>query len=171
MRSLKSHTVPPDKTSTRLLSYLDPRLLLFVLYLIIHKLVPQRHKYLVPIFTLLVSTISVAIAERVYDCSTQSTAVATYSLDEVGECPAFEKTYKNKTHIRAQILQRSGQQMLEGFQCQLVIRREACYCSTLGNRKLSFPNKLYKKSTLSKHFYKFIFYLRFFNSRPSPPSE
>ena len=77
-------------------------------------------------------------SERVYDCSTQTTAVATYSLDEVGECPPFEKTYKNKTHVRAQILQRSGNQMLEGFQCQLVIRREACYCSPLGNRKSSF---------------------------------
>ena len=74
-------------------------------------------------------------SETVYDCSSKSTAVATYSLDEVGECPDFEHTYKNKTLIRAQILQRSGSQELEGYQCQLVYRREACYCGMLSGRK------------------------------------
>ena len=76
-----------------------------------------------------------AKSESVYDCSSKSTAVATYSLDEVGACPDFEHTYKNKTLIRAQILQRSGTQELEGFQCQLVYRREACYCGILDGRK------------------------------------
>ena len=102
---------------------------------------PPLHRNLGALVTFLLTfcTITKSVtSERVYDCSTQTTAVATYSLDEVGECPLFEKTYKNKTLIRAQILQRSGSQLLEGFQCQLVIRREACYCSPLGNRKLFF---------------------------------
>ena len=93
------------------------------------------HKYFVTVALILLMYLSAIAAERVYDCSTQTTAVATYSLDEVGACPPFERTYKNKTLIRAQILQRSGSQVLEGFICQLVIRREACYCSKLGNRK------------------------------------
>ena len=103
-----------------------------------------RNRNLATWVTLLFTFCSVTTpvtSERVYDCSTQTTAVATYSLDEVGECPLFEKTYKNKTLIRAQILQRSGSQLLEGFQCQLVIRREACYCSPLGNRKLFFQQR------------------------------
>ena len=106
--------------------------------LVFHLVFPKRCRHFLYFLVLMVPLCSYVKSERVYDCSTQTTAVATYSLDEVGECPPFEKTYKNKTHVRAQILQRSGNQMLEGFQCQLVIRREACYCSPLGNRKSSF---------------------------------
>ena len=109
-----------------------------LVFSVVHLLFPKRCRHFLYFLVLTVSLCSHVKSERVYDCSTQTTAVATYSLDEVGECPPFEKTYKNKTHVRAQILQRSGNQMLEGFQCQLVIRREACYCSPLGNRKSSF---------------------------------
>ena len=31
-----------------------------------------------------------AVAETVYDCAAASTAVATYSLGEIGECPDFK---------------------------------------------------------------------------------
>lgn len=74
-------------------------------------------------------------SETVYDCSTANTAIATYSLAEIGECPDFKHQYRNKTHMRAQILQRSGAQMIEGFQCQLTYERSACYCGQLHARK------------------------------------
>ena len=76
-----------------------------------------------------------ARTEMVYDCSSAKTAVATYSLDEIGECPDFKHTYRNKTLMRAQILQRAGSQLIEGFQCQLTYQRKACYCGALHARK------------------------------------
>ena len=76
-----------------------------------------------------------AAAETVYDCSTAKTAVATYALGEIGECPDFRHQYRNVTHMRAQIVQRAGHQLVDGFQCQLTIERVACYCGDLHHRK------------------------------------
>ena len=81
------------------------------------------------------SNVPKAKAEQVYDCSSAKTTVATYSLGEVGQCPEFEHMYRNKTLVKAQILQRSGGQIIKGYQCQLTYRREACLCSTFSHRK------------------------------------
>ena len=84
---------------------------------------------------------ALVMGETVFDCATKSAAIATYSLDDIAECPPFEATYANKTRIRAQILQRGGTRSLKGYQCKLVMRREACYCSMLGNRELKTSTK------------------------------
>ena len=99
--------------------------------------------------------------ETVFDCATKSSAIATYSLDDISECPPFQATYANKTKIKAQILQRGGSKSLKAYQCRLVMRREACYCSMLGNRELEITKKIFKS------------HLPFFASlrRPSNPSE
>ena len=99
--------------------------------------------------------------ETVFDCATKSAAIATYSLDDISECPPFQATYANKTKIKAQILQRGGSKALKAYQCRLVMRREACYCSMLGNRELEITKK-YLNYT-----YRFLTSLR----RPSNPSE
>ena len=79
-------------------------------------------------------------AETVYDCSGAKTAVATYSLDEINECPDFAHAYRNKTLMRAQILQRSGSQLITGYQCQLTYQRESCYCGAMDARESIFPD-------------------------------
>ena len=72
-----------------------------------------------------------AVAETVYDCAAANTAVATYSLGEIGECPDFRHQYRNVTHMKAQIIQRAGHQLIDGYQCQLTLERVACYCGDL----------------------------------------
>ena len=72
-----------------------------------------------------------AVAETVYDCAAANTAVATYSPGEIGECPDFKHQYRNVTHMKAQIVQRAGHQLVDGYQCQLTLERVACYCGDL----------------------------------------
>ena len=96
---------------------------------------PKRHIALILAILASPSVVSTVDAEQVYDCSSTQTTVATYSLGEVGQCPDFEHMYRNKTLIRAQILQRSGGQLIKGYQCQLTYRREACHCGFASQRK------------------------------------
>ena len=84
---------------------------------------------------------TLVLGEVVFDCATKSAAIATYSLDDISSCPPFQSTYLNKTKIRAQILQRGGTKKTKAYQCQLTMRREACYCSMLGNRELEINVK------------------------------
>ena len=96
---------------------------------------PKRHLALMLAILASPNTVSKVTGEQVYDCSTAKTTVATYSLGEVGECADYQHMYRNKTLVRAQILQRSGGQIIKGYQCQLTYRREACRCGPLSHRK------------------------------------
>ena len=108
---------------------------------------PKRHLALMLAILASPTTVSKVSGEQVYDCSTAKTTVATYSIGEVGECPDFEHMYRNKTLIRAQILQRSGGQLLKGYQCQLTSRREACRCGAFSQRKIEIKYSVKKELT------------------------
>ena len=82
-------------------------------------------------------------AESGYDCTSTDNPVATFSLMDVGECPPMEKAYKPPEATTVQILQRSSEAIIQGFQCQLTIAREACRVRK--NRFLQFFLFLTKK--------------------------
>ena len=89
------------------------------------------------------------LAETVYDCSSAKTAIATYSLGEIGDCPDFRHQYRNVTHMQAQIVQRAGHQMVDGFQCQLTLERVACYCGDLHHQYGCKPTEFTQDKHLS----------------------
>ena len=117
----------------------------YLVCLISHLINHQNYPKIVALLTFGMAYLTFAstlvAGETVFDCATKTSAIATYSLDDISECPPFQATYANKTKIKAQILQRGGSKSLKAYQCRLVMRREACYCSMLGNRELKIPRK------------------------------
>ena len=76
------------------------------------------------------SSVGVA-AETGYDCSNVKNPVATFSLEDVAPCEPFKSAYKDPEATNVQILQRTSNSIIRGFQCKLVINRKACKVITL----------------------------------------
>ena len=70
-------------------------------------------------------------AETGYDCSNEKNSVATFSLEDVAPCKPFKSAYKEPEATNVQILQRTSNSIIRGFQCKLVINRKACKVITL----------------------------------------
>ena len=84
-------------------------------------------------------------AETGYDCSNVKNPVATFSLEDVAPCVPFKSAYKDPEATNVQILQRTSNSIIRGFQCKLVINRKACKVITLSLIPLpKFPAILHK---------------------------
>ena len=66
--------------------------------------------------------------ETVFDCTNPKNTIADVDLSVVEECPEFTSTYGPPTLVRTQILQCTSSTLVETYQCNLIISREACQC-------------------------------------------
>ena len=68
-------------------------------------------------------------AETGYDCSAVENPVATFSLQDVAPCTPFKSAYKEPEATHVQILQKTSDSVISGFQCSLTISRLVCRVS------------------------------------------